>query len=410
MSDEIRRIAAHLVSHANTLHKLDARRVAAALADAARRIADPNSDLGIEARALLPGTTGLTAPMVGWALETTLGNLDVNGLLGLAARMLPRTPREHAVPLRLVVAVLAGNVFTAAVRAIFLPLLARAPVVAKASMREDLMPRLLVRAIAERDPVIGEAAHVVTFAGGTVALEDALFAQADAVAAYGGDATLAEIRSRLPSTCTFIGHGHGLGVGFVPAAALGSEDEARLCARRLALDVAAYDQRGCLSPHAIWVERGGTVGGRGFAVALHDALGAVAVDLPRGALPVEVGAAQVQWRGVAAARGELFEGDGWAVSWEGDAPLRLSPGWRNVSVLECAGAADFGRRASSLGVHLKVVGVAGPDAGRLQLARSLPRPLAPRLCAAGTMQTPPIDALADGEDPFTGLVRWIEVS
>jgi hypothetical protein len=126
-------------------------------------------------------------------------------------------------------------------------------------------------------------------------------------------------------------------------------------------------------------------------------------------LPTEVGAAQLQWRGVAAARGELFERDGYAVSWEGDSPLRLSPGWRNVSVLECGGAADLGRRLTPLGVHLKALAVAGDEPARRAVAQALPSPLAPRISAPGEMQTPPIDALADGASPWTGLVRWIEL-
>ena len=76
-ADELRRIAAHVSSHAPALHALDTRRIAAAIADAARRLADPISELGAEARALLPATSGLSTEMVGWALHAVPRELDL---------------------------------------------------------------------------------------------------------------------------------------------------------------------------------------------------------------------------------------------------------------------------------------------------------------------------------------------
>jgi hypothetical protein len=139
------------------------------------------------------------------------------------------------------------------------------------------------------------------------------------------------------------------------------------------------------------------------------ALGRLATELPRGALPTSAGAQQVQWRGVATTRGELFEGDGYAVSFEGDGPLRLSPGYRNVSVLTAAGEADLGRRLAPLGVHLKALGVAAPLAARRTLAAALPPPLAPRISDVGAMQAPPLDSLADATDPFAGIYRYVQI-
>ena len=48
----------------------------------------------------------------------------------------------------------------------------------------------------------------------------------------------------------------GIAIG---KAALASEESARKTAQELALDVAAYDQRGCLSPHMAWAVRGAPV-------------------------------------------------------------------------------------------------------------------------------------------------------
>jgi hypothetical protein len=124
---------------------------------------------------------------------------------------------------------------------------------------------------------------------------------------------------------------------------------------------------------------------------------------------VAAGAAQLQWRGVATVRGELLEGDGFAVSYEGEGPLRLSPGYRNVLVLDASSAGAFAASLEPIGVHLKCVGVAGDRAQRELVARALPPPLAPRVCVAGYMQRPSLLALADGRLPWEGLFRLTSI-
>ena len=410
-ASDLRERAAGIAATASTLRELATTQIASALGRAALDVADRHSAAGREARALLGQSTGLTPPMIDWALDHQIAIASPEALGRLAASLTSPRPGAVAARARLAVTVLAGNVFTAAFRAVALPLLARVPVVAKASSRDDIFPRLLHAALGRADAEVAASYDVVTFEGGAEPFEDALFAQADVVAAYGSDTTLGDIRARLPATTTFVPHGHGIGAVYVPAGALVMTSDAEALVDRIALDVAAFDQRGCLSPHAVWVERGGAIGGRDLAALLADrGLDRRAAELPRGSLPTEVGAAQLQWRGVAAARGELFERDGYAVSWEGDSALRLSPGWRNVSVLECGGPADLGRRLAPLGVHLKALGVAGDPDHRRAAAESLPPPLAPRISPPGEMQTPPIDALADATSPWSGLVRWIDLT
>ncbi len=406
-AEEIRHRAAETAASAETLDAIGVGAVAGAIARAAAALVDPESDIGSEARQLLVESTGLSREMVGWGLTTTCGDASADALeaLAAAADLTGETsPSARSIPARarLAAVVLSGNVFTAPFRAIALPLLAGVPVIAKASSRDDIFPRVFRRALEAAAPDVAASYAVLTFEGGDTHLEDALFAQADVVAAYGSDTTLGHIRGRLPATTTFVPHGHGLGAIWIPDEA---DDEV---VARVALDVAAYDQRGCLSPHGIWV--GGDAGrGLGFAERLAGALEAIRDSLPRGRLPLDRGAQQLQWRGVAAARGDLFEGDGYAVSFEGDGPLRLSPGYRNVSVLSCASAEALGRRLVPLGVHLKALGVAADAPARRALAAALPAPLAPRVSEVGSMQTPPLDSLADGHSPWLGLIRHTQI-
>jgi hypothetical protein len=411
-AEHVRRLAERVTGAGAALRALGAERTLRALAQAARRLADPGSDLGAHARGTLCATSGLSPAMVDWALWTQVAPDDLEAELRRLSPVLTPPYGDGAMgvaPARLAVAVLAGNVFTAALRAVAVPLLSGAPVVAKASSRDDAFPRLLARALREVDPEVAPAYGVVSFAGGAEALEDALMAGADVVSVFGGDATVARLRARLPATTRVVPHGHGVGAVFVPAVSVPDAGAARRVAEGIALDVAAFDQRGCLSPHAVWVERGGAVDGLGLAHLLADhGLAELARTLPRGALPTEVGGAQVQWRGIAAARGTLLERDGHAVSHEGDAPPRLGPGWRNVAVHDAADLDGFVARIRPLGVHLKALGVAGTLEVRRRIARALPPPLAPRVSNVGEMQTPPLGSLADGELPWMGVARFIE--
>lgn len=379
------------------------------LASAFARLSDPASELGREACRTIAARAGLSVPMAAWGLETALAPLTFEALAALEA--LPMPPHPSAVrahPPRLCIVVLAGNVAIAAARAVGWPLLFGIPVIAKVSSRDDALARLLEAALAESAPALQHAFRVVHFDADDEAQRTLLFSRADVVSVYGSDATLASLRADVPSTASFIGHGHGLGLAYVGAGALAHGELARTTARALALDTAAYDQRGCLSPHAALVERGASVTPEAFAELLHHELALVRETLPRGPLPLASGSAQLSWRGIGAIRGRLFEGDGHAVCFEEQGPLRIGPGYRNLQVIGCDGLHGLPAYLAPLGVHLKCLGVAGVDAKAVR--PMLPAQVAPRVCPLGTMQLPPVDALQDGIAPWEGLVRWLDLS
>jgi hypothetical protein len=415
---ELAVLAAATAARGERLRALGVDRRCQALAAAAAELADCASPLGGHARRVLPVSSGHSPEMVDWALRSALGEVDAKGLAALfreaAGEERAGAAERRCVPPRLVTAVLAGNVFTASLRPIVLALLAGSPLVCKASSRGDAFPRLFEVALTAVDPEVGAALAVATFPGGTEELEDALFRASDAVIVYGGDPTVEVLRRRLPATVRLQEHGHGLGVAWVTAAVLANPQRAAEAAERLALDVAAYDQRGCLSPQVLWLEDrdlGGEKEGRRFLALLAEALERQDRLLPRGFLPPEIAAAQMQWRGVMATAGELWAGGWGAVVWIADrsAPLHLGPGWRNLLVLPCTGAPDLARRLTPFGVHLKAVGVGGDPEALRRLADLLPPPLCPRLCPLGRMQIPPLTGLADGAPPFEALLRWQDV-
>jgi hypothetical protein len=288
--------------------------------------------------------------------------------------------------------VLSGNVFTAALRALYVPLCLGNPVIAKASARSDLFAHLLVGSLAATDPIFRDAAAVVTFSSDESDLTELLLSRAHTVAAYGSDETIRALRTHLGSGVRFLPHGHGLGLAYLEGD--GTDDEVRAFAE----DVIAYDQRGCLSPHALLL----TGDAHAFAARLQRALAASSFRRPRGSLPVEVGAAQIQWRGVAEARGELFEGLDFAISVEHTHRPRLSPGYRNVSIVKVEDRAAFVSLAKTFGAHLKAVGVGGISPDALELAPGC----FPRLCALGQMQRPALETSWEGAPAHEGLVAY----
>ncbi|NNL86992.1 MAG: hypothetical protein HKP27_15115, partial [Myxococcales bacterium] len=79
------------------------------------------------------------------------------------------------------------------------------------------------------------------------------FLDAECVVAFGSDATVAELARRVPARRRFVEHGHRASFGVVGPELRG--DALGASARALARDVALWDQLGCLSPVAAYVDR-----------------------------------------------------------------------------------------------------------------------------------------------------------
>ncbi len=274
---------------------------------------------------------------------------------------------------RRVAVVLAASVATAPLRAVVLPWLAGAASVALRPSR--------------RQPSL--ARHVVeTLGAGAVREVDAIPADVDHVIAYGSDETLARIRDALPASVTFAGYGHGFGVAWV---SLTATDDVGEVARAVAMDVALYDQHGCLSPQTVFV-RGDA---RRFAAALHDALSAIERELPRGKMEAADGARVMQWQGQVAVRASWFRrGASHSVALMDDAEVVGSPGDRNVTVARVDAIEALTRALEPHAEHITVVGAHDPYG-----TARWPEAMRARVVAVGAMQDPPLDGPEDARGP-----------
>lgn len=345
----------------------------------------------------LESSSGLKKANVIKGLNETLESITMERLLAIlerAERAAP--PGTRAAPLGLHLTILPSNVFTAPLRAMLLPLLFGNPVIAKASSRGDCLAHLFAEAIAEVDPLMRDALFVITFSSSERALLERLLVQAKSVAAYGTDQTVRAIRELLPAQTRYQAHGSGLGLAILDGE-VGDE-----ILSRFAEDIIAYDQRGCLSPHALYI-RGDC---EEAASALERALTAASFRRPRGAIPLELASAQLQWRAVGEARGELIEGHDFAITIEPEGPPRISPGYRNIAIIPLRSADEFRQIAKGLGQRLKALGIESEE--REAIVKSLPPLAVPRVSSLGAMQRPAIDEPWEGLAPHEGFVIYRE--
>jgi hypothetical protein len=281
-----------------------------------------------------------------------------------------------------------------------LALLAGAPILAKASSDDAEMPLAISAALSARAPALGASSGVLVFGREDARRMQGLLASADSVQVLGSDEAVAAVHAQCGPAQRFVGRGHGLGIALVTREALEREASAVSAARALAIDVAAYDQRGCLSPQVVFVEHNAALDALAFARLLYAALQALEHTQPRGALPAHAAAEQMQWRGLAAARGELLAHERFAVSCELDAAPRPSPGFRNIGVYALPDRSELPARLGALARFVKALGVAGDAPATSERSK-----LAPYVCAAGAMQSPSLHAALDGLHPLEGFVR-----
>jgi len=360
---------------------------ARALGDAAEALGAAAMRWGTDAQLLadLPAVARLSPPLVAAAVRIAAAAIDTRAMralvehefgAGAAGRPAPRGPS-------LIGHVLAGNVPALGVPAIALGCLVGAAVVVKSGHDDPLSAPAFHRALEAVDPLLAATIVTAYWPGGERSWEEAAFARADLVVASGTDETVAALAGRLGAR--LLAHGDRVSVAAVSREGLG-RDEPLL--ERLALDVALHDQRGCLSPRAVYVEADGSASPQAFAERLAAALDAVAHELPPGPAGVEERAAlrlladEAEWE----PGSRVLNGAGGLVVYDPRPAFRPTTGRRTIRVhavdnlaalplilapgrVECVGLAASGPEVAALVPALRALGVA-------------------RVCPIGRMQQP----------------------
>ncbi|HUE76859.1 MAG TPA: acyl-CoA reductase [Longimicrobiales bacterium] len=394
---------------------------------AARRLGDRADPLRHAAEELLPAATGYSPPMIrlildrmtaDWRaerlhrlLECELGG--AGAVDGFLARSGHPTDRAAALGPRLAFHVFSGNVPGVAVTSLVRALLVKAPSFGKLAAGEPVLPVLFARALAAADAGVGDAVAITYWPGGTPEPERVLLEAADAVVVYGGEGAVASVRERLGPGTRLVVHGPKLSIGAVGDGPI--EGGLEGVARRAARAVATFDQQGCVSPHAIWVEGPDTRAAE-LAELMAAALDELQVELPRGALSEAEASAIQQERGAAEMRAHadprvrVWTGTGtsWTVVLEPDPALRPSCLNRFVRVHPVGDLARIPGLLATAHEHLQSVALEGAGARDDSLARTLARAGATRVTTFDRLPWPSPEAHHDGAGPLTELVRWVD--
>ena len=316
----------------------------------------------------------------------------------------------------LLVHITAGNIPNPAIYSIVLGFLTRSAQMVKCARGTSLLPRLFAHSIYEVEPKMASCLEIAEWPGGTVPLEQALFAEADCVTCTGSDETLAVVRKKLPSRVRFLGYGHRVSFGYVTGDAL-ARFELKKTVQQAAADVAAWNQLGCLSPHLFYVEHGGAAGAEKFAEQLAAELAELESVAPRGPLATEAAAVIASRRSFYEVRAattndtKLWQSEGstaWTVVYEADPQFQLSCLNRFVYVKPVADLADALRHAESVRGKVSSVGLAANGDRARELATQFARWGVTRLCPLGAMQQPPLTWRHDGRPALGDLVTWTD--
>ena len=182
-------------------------------------------------------------------------------------------------------------------------------------------------------------------------------------------------------------------------------------ARGLALDVALWDQLGCLSPVSVFVQGEA----RAAAEAVAGELDALATRLPCGRIAREDEVAfahardEAQIRAAAGQDVVVHGGARWAVVCEADAEPRPAPLHRFLRVHPVAGDAGLRAALRPLAPHLAGVAVAGFGSDTPAACAALAALGASRICAPGRLQAPPLGWHHDGRGVLLPLARFTDV-
>ncbi len=333
---------------------------------AARKLADPTTELGRRARRELPEQTGLSPENVELCLTRHLEfQADPPSLEALCA-VAPPCRKSHVL--------LSANVFTAPLRAIAIALAQSPRVDVRPSRRQPLFTKLLWDAS-------GGAFRIV---------EDLVPSPDDHVWAYGRDENLEAVRDELPAGVVF--HAHASGFGIAVVGEHDSEATSEIAAA-IVSDVVPFDQRGCLSPRIVLVH-GREEAAQALAEHLAQALLTARQEVPLGAMTDDEAAEVTRYRDTMTYAGRVFPAGKGLVGFDERGSVLLAPVGRSLHVARVLELAPALEQAAS---HITSVGA--PIGLHKKLAVLLPHA---RIAELGRQQCPPLDGPVDRRESTAG--------
>ncbi|MFT6396521.1 MAG: hypothetical protein ACJAYU_001264 [Bradymonadia bacterium] len=368
--------------------------------------------------------SGFSPEMIRWSLTELMRRLTPRSLMALVEAELGsvepfQAPRSHGSepcqitgnPPGLITQVLAGTVPPVGVEAIVLALLARGPLLLKTASEEPVISRLFLASLREHAPDLASHVAIMTWKGGETMLDRAACRAADIVAAYGGDESVNALLSHCQFPTRFYGYGHRVSFAVIGPGAYGGPASLDQAVEDVALDACAYDQRGCMSPHCVFVSREAPWSPEEFAKRLFEhGFPTVAARIPRGRIPDDTAAAIQQARGVAEfTAAACYWTDTCLVILQAETNFVPSPGGRSIHVVPYDSAESLLAAIRPLEGAISTVGLAIDSRRQPGITSALGRLGARRISRIGRMQRPIWLRHHDGRPRIGDWIDWTDV-
>lgn len=421
-SNDIGRISTMLIEARSKLLKRSVWNIAEALSQVALIwLSDPVS-FGKAVHAA-EKVTGYSAQTVELGLRRLLERLHFNSIKEMLTEELPDPSaldgwielksgkRLRLLGHPLTLHILAGNIPGLGIANIACALLAKSSSLLKVSSDEPVLTPMFARMLCSVDEELALCVAIANWRGGDEEIESAAFRYADAVVAYGSMETILSIRNRMPPTKRLIAYGHKVGIGIVDAHCNLSD-----AANHLAIDIAVFDQQGCMSPQVTFV-LGSHSSAAEFASLLSSALKAASYRLPVGRLTVERASSIQNWRMVYMMSGAKVIASERSTDWTVillNEPLIKTPYAHHIAcppriaiVRGVETPSELHGELHPFRGFLSTAGCELCDACREELLELLAQLGISRICKLGEMQLPRSWWFHDGRPNVADMLIWI---
>jgi hypothetical protein len=426
-----------------TLVTIPLNRVVDAVDRVAGRLLDPRDGLRAAALEGLGPFSGYSPPMAREVLDGMARGWMREGLWDLIRsefpdpgvldgfRPGPAGDQTRALGFPLIFHLGAGTVPGVATTSLIRCLLVKSAALLKPGLGDLSLPVVFARGLQEEEPDLARSLAVLYWPVEESGRTATALREVDLVVAYASDRTIRWVRERMPPSTPLRAYRHRMGFVVVGRGALGeradlpagggslpgARETARSVAEAAARSVALFDQRGCVSPHVIFVERGGRVDPETWAGLLAEALRELETTLPSGDISLEEGLEIQQLRGVA----ELGEGAGegavihggeeapWTVLFVPEGTVEPSCLHRTVRILPVDTVQDAIATLADWAPYLQTVGMVGLEDRGIGFAERLARLGVSRVSTLEGVPWPRPWWHHDGSGPLQDLVRWTDV-
>lgn len=310
----------------------------------------------------------------------------------------------------------AGNVPGVPLWSLISSMLVKGGNIGKVSSSEPLFASIFARVLHTIDPMLAKSLAIVWWRGGDVERESVIGKLSDVVIGYGRNESLTSIKNRLPITTRFITYGHKVSFGIISRSSIDVE-KVRQTVKDVAKDVMRYDQQGCYSPHAYFVQRDGKVSPEMFAKMLGHELSQLQRKYPRRDLSLERANALAKWQ--QQEKFQSFSKDGhkvfideqgaWTVVYASQGKDLLTPLDRTVKIVPYQTIADVVSLLAPYENYLQTIGIACSPEELFNYAERLATIGVTRLSQVGQMTLPEPGWHHDGRFNLLDLVRFVDI-